>query len=485
MTLVTPDQMDSLQSNLQLVKELVALFKNDPSSNNPVAQNLHGVNPTGGLGLFGAPGVDPRMFSTLVGANFSFTESLTMSPNIFINHIREIFTGVNADIGTNPNNTCDTPVQPGNGKVCQQIYTFGRAYFGFQPRELATVGQYYTPADQNRVVSPDILRAHKFYPHIPNATPKSALWYDLERSTADFSRNLENALIQSNRTNGPTGAGSIPMFMTQFDGLDRQIRTGYTDALTGIACPAADSLVRSFDGNDITATNATWGTIVQALTDIYMNISISVERMGYDMGSSAWAWVMNPDFFYALTRQWPCAYYTTGCQVLLDDTSTNARYNLDGETTRRMQDEMYSGRYLMINGMRIPVLFSDGVAQTPEAANQFATSVFLVPIALNGIRTLYVEYFPMDNAQQEEYATAYGMNDETRTLNGGFWRMIRLFNGCIEYRFTSQFRLMLEAPFAAGRLDNITWINTTQSRTPFPGRSFYADGGRSQTNVLY
>lgn len=484
MSLVTPTQLEGLQENLALVKELVQMFKNDPSSNNPVAQNLHGVNPTGGLGLFGAPGVDPNMFATVVRANGSFSQALDMRSNIFIQHIREIFTGVNADIGTNPANTCDTPVMPGNGKVCQQIYVYGRAYFGFQPRELAEVGQYYNTADMNRTVTPNLLAGNQFYPQIPGASPNSALWYDLVRSLTNFSRNMETALIQANRSNGATGAGSISMFMTQFDGLDRQIRTGYTDALTGVACPAADSVVRSFAGNDITATNATWGNIVQALSDLYMNITISVSQMGYDTNSSAWAFVMNPDVFWALTRQWPCAYYTTGCQVLLDDTSTNARYNLDGETTRRMQDEMYAGRYLMINGMRIPVLFSWGVANTPEAANQFATSIFLVPLVLNGIPTTYLEYFPMDNEQQEEYANAYGVNDQTRTLNNGFWRMIRLFNGCIEYRFTSKFRLMLTAPFAAGRLDNITFINTVQSRTPFPGRSFYADGGRSQS-ILY
>jgi hypothetical protein len=100
---------------------------------------------------------------------------------------------------------------------------------------------------------------------------------------------------------------------------------------------------------------------------------------------------------------------------------------------------------------------------------------------LNGIETLYLEHFDMGNDQQEEYANAMGINPDTRVLNNGFWRLIKLFNGCIEYRFTSKHRLMLTAPFAAARLDAITYINTVQSRSPYPGRSFYQDGGRSIT----
>lgn len=73
-----------------------------------------------------------------------------------------------------------------------------------------------------------------------------------------------------------------------------------------------------------------------------------------------------------------------------------------------------------------------------------------------------------------------------KTLNDGLWAVTERSAGfCEELHFGARFRLILETPFLAGRLDNIIYSNRAPIRNAQPGDSFWhADGGRTYTGPL-
>ena len=90
-----------------------------------------------------------------------------------------------------------------------------------------------------------------------------------------------------------------------------------------------------------------------------------------------------------------------------------------------------------------------------------------------------MEYFPMNNANASEFANAFG-NSGIGTLNNGMFLTGKRDTGlCIEYHFQARFRLILETPFLAARIDNIEYSWYLNTREAKPGGSLYVDGGVS------
>jgi hypothetical protein len=57
---------------------------------------------------------------------------------------------------------------------------------------------------------------------------------------------------------------------------------------------------------------------------------------------------------------------------------------------------------------------------------------------------------------------------------------------CREYHFAMRARLILEAPFLAGRLDNVTYsYRTAEWRDAYPGASAYVNGGISRRSTSF
>lgn len=462
-----------------VVQKMAAHQKNDPVNNAGTASNLHGLNPWGTLGLFAMPGVDPQMYSTILNANGSFDRAISMRPTRFIQQRREILTGITEDTGTNPANFCGDPSRPGNMKVCRHDFEFGEYAISTDTVEGPKVGAYYTVADIDRNLTPSQpVQRGPFTPDVVNAAtnPNSITWKQMNQVAQSINLRHAQVLWQGNKSAPATGAGSVRGFIKQPEGLERLVKTGYTDVVSGQACTGVDSRVITFNGN-ITGSSATFGTIVDAITDLYDGLMMDLgETMGYSLESSSWALVMHPRMWQTLVRVWPCAYNTVGCNTLT--AGDGERLNIDAATQRRMQDEMYTGRFLWINGTRVPVLFSWGISNPNVGPDQYTSSIYLIPFRLNGDEVLYGEYFDMGNDQQEQWYRLTGSNDQTRVTNGGLYRMGRRSSpDCIEYTFKSMWRLLLLAPFAAGRIDNVTYQDRRRLRSPFVGESYHADGG--------
>lgn len=479
-------QMIFTPDELERFKALQGIFKNDPSATSQNTGNLHGLNPAGTLGLFGSPGVDPRMYSTILQANGSFQKALTFRATRYLQHRKEIVTGITAVQGTNPSNFCGDGARPGELKVCRQDYEFGKFFAQTATVEGPMVGAYYTPADQDRQIIPQNDAMSRFIPDVVNRATdvNSQTWKQMKTLSTGISLQTSKILWQGVSTAPATGAGSEAMFVSQPDGLDRQIKTGYVDKPSGVACSGVDSRVINFAAN-LTGTSASFGSIADTIVDQTDGLMIDLgETMGYGLENSSWAFVMHPRMWAPLVRMWPCAYNTIGCSTLVNN--DGERLNIDAMTQRRIQDEMYFGRYLMINGTRYPVLFDWGIPLANVGPDLWNGSLYFMPMVLDGTVPLYVEYFSMDNEQQNQwYNFATGGNDQTAVINGGLYRVERRMKGCLEYTFAGMWRPILEAPFASIRWDNITFQDRSRLRSPYPGASYHQDGGQTSRIPLY
>ena len=443
--------------------------KHDTTGTSQTAQTLHGANAGGYNGLLSAPGVRPDMYTTAPRTDSLFS-MIPLERSEFLNEKSEIMTGVTDVQGTNPTGFCGTPPTFGNMKVCQQVSTFGEFYLGSGVIDLTKVGSLVDRGDtprqllnsgrvDNRLV-PDTLARMEADTRDERASLMYTAGFGIERA-------FDRVSITGSTAN--TGNSAVTGFITEFNGLDALIKTGYVDAVTSQACPAADSKVITFGANiNNTIAGGDGRDFVEALVDLYWAQLDLAEMLGL---VTDFYFVMTRAMFRVATEVWACNYATSRCSQG-DDRSLNIYAN----DVVALRDSMQNERYLLISGMRIPVLFASGIPQGGgTTANSFTQDIYLVPLRVNGAPSLYMDYFPMDNP----YALRFqDMTPDRTFMNNGLYAVSpSRTQNCIQFSFAAKPRLILRTPFLAGRLDNVTFTDLRGTRTPYPNESFYANGG--------
>lgn len=442
--------------------------KHDTTGTSQTAQTLHGANAGGYNGLLSDYGVRPDMYTTAPRTDSLFAE-IPLFPSEILNEKIEILTGVTDVQGTNPTGFCGTPPTFGNLKVCQQIYSFGKFYLGSGVIDLTTVGSLVNRADtprqllnsgrvDNRLV-PSILADMPFDTRDERASLLYTAGFGIERA-------FDRVSITGSTAN--TGNSAETGFIQEFNGLDALIKTGYVDADTSQACPAADSKVITFGANiNNTIAGGDGRDLVEALVDLYTAQRDLAEMLGLVVD---FRFVMTRAMFRVVSEVWACNYSTSRCSQ--GDFALNVYAN-DVVTLR---DNMQRGSYLLISGEQIPVRFASGIPQGGGVtANSFTQDIYLVPMRVNGEASLYMDYFPMDNPYVQRFAD---MMPERTYMNNGLYAVSpSRTQNCIQFSFAAKPRLILRTPFLAGRLDDITFTDLRGTRTPYPDESFYANGG--------
>lgn len=463
---------------IEEIKELAGAFgvaeKHDPASTTADAATLHGIFPGNAaqFGLFSHPGVRPQRYSALVRPH-SLARILQPERSDIFTEILEIMTGQTAGSGNNAADFCGNPPTPGDLKTCQQTFVFGNYYIKTRLNVVPRIGELRNRAD----VPADILNsAPSENPLIPDlmfrmADTRSQLQHEFFKVGVDLERSLEFNLVRG--TAGTDSAADARGWFDQFAGLDSQITTGITDAVTGIACPAADSAVETFAAQ-IDGTDANGDNIVQKLTDVYWALQDRANSVG--MAGVQHVLVMRKELFRALTEVWSCIYATYRCDTSLAGNPVNR----DSVQTNQLRLEMLNGQYILIDGVQVPVVFSEGVLQESQGGNQFQSDIYVVPLSWAGQRLLRLEYFPMDNPYAQEYMSFLDADARAVLNNGLFLAASRDTGLCLEYHFASRMRLILETPFLAGRVDNVIYTFRAPIRNSNPSDTwFYADGGVS------
>jgi hypothetical protein len=446
--------------------------KNDPSSATPTqSQVLQGQSYTNAnqYGLFSSPGVRPDRFSALTRP-LSMASLLRPQKSEYISEIIEIMTGQTAGTANAQTDWCAPGALAGVLKTCQQVSTFGNFKMNTRITPIQEVGLLRNRAD---IPGQILNRPRSENPFMPErmyqlTDTRNQLGYELFSLGIQVERSFESEIW-----NGVAGSNtSIVGWWKDFAGLDSLVKTGYVDAVTGVACPAADSIVTAWNA-DVSAT-VNSSNIVQSFADQYYAAKSIAKRVGLE--GVVFAFSLREEFFRALTEVWSCQYLTYRCQ------SSNAGQpiQITGDETNRLRLEMQNGQYLLIDGIPVPVVFSDGIENTPLGwgpPKVFRTDAYLLPISWNGRPLIRPEYHDMGNVYAREFAgivypSAEFMNDGMYVLGK------REAGGCVELELSMKMRLILEVPFLAARWDNITYTYGAQSRTANPGETYlYRNGG--------
>ena len=444
-------------------------------SSTPTSTYGHGPG-----GLFSSPGLSQPLFSAMTLPIMGVQSILPAFPSRDANPLYGIITGVTATGGTDANGVCDDPKYSGLTKLCMHSFTFGRQSRMTRVFDIDRVGLLTNRGEFTdlRLVNDPFGRGTQANtPTIAGANPSQVGQNELakalfELATAwsrDFARDLYTGTPINNSALGGT---------KYFWGLDALINSGYRDAETGTACPAADSIVRSFGSLDI-STNG--GTLVRTVTNIYRNLKYIASHSGLDPVS--WCIAMPWSLFYEVTEVWPCAYMSYRCTSL----QTGSTNFIDAAQQVAMRDDMRgdiftnTGQYLLIDGQHVPVVIDDAITESVLAGEAFTAPMYFIPLTVLGNRPVtYMEYLPYDGYQGSpmEFANAvapgyYKVSDSGRFL----WNMKPPTNFCVQMLAKTEPRLLLLTPYIAARLTSIKYVPVAHERSWDTASSYWVDGG--------
>jgi len=298
----------------------------------------------------------------------------------------------------------------------------------------------------------------------------------LERGTA-----AQNGMVvqtwQGSPSRNTAGGG-----FKEFPGLDLQIATGHVDALTNVSVPAADSDVRNFGYNTITANSA---ELVRQLSSMEYNLYYNARRMG--LAPVQWVIAMTPGLWQELTDIWPLTYNTQrGADVL----SGNTRMIVDGGDMIALRDQMRQSMSLNVNGRVYPVVTDDGIFEKtsnayPIPAASYASSIYFIPLTITGgFPATYFEYVDYRNAG----VSLPIANMVDFWTDGGLYSWaIETQKWCFKMSVKTERRIVLRVPQLAARLDDIVYSPEKHVRSPFEDNPYYVDGGVSlrSASTLY
>ncbi len=449
--------------------------KHDTGSTTPSAQALHGAYPGNAnqFGVFSSPGVRPGMWNATARVE-SIGAVIPSMRSEYLNEIIEISTGVTSGSGNNSTNACAIGPKAGDLKVMQQVYTFGIVHLSTRIDDITQIGMKKNRSDVPREFYNQASVDNPWLPQVPGIEGLSRTDSRLRAAMYTLGIELERNIspvhfvgVAGTEDNAYRGVAR------QWAGLDALIKTGYTDSVSNLLAPAADSVVQTFNAL-ISGTDALGRDIVEAVSDLWFSVVAKAEAL--KIGGVSWAFVMRPDQFKALTEVWACSYLTYRCSG-----TTTEPVNQNAADIYAARTSMMNGRYLLIEGVQVPVILDNSISRATAGNNLYISDIYLVALSAAGQPLLYSEYFPMDNSEAEEFASFAGLaNAETTTLNNGLYRVFkRVTGGCYEYDFFARPRLILDAPFLSGRLDDVRYNSYYKQTDPIPGMSYNLNGGMS------
>lgn len=461
----------------KLVDSLIrrqASFKDVGST--PTASYGHGPG-----GLFSTPGLNRPLFSAMVLPRLGLQSLLPVRPTNETNPLYGIITGVTATSGDEPTGVCDDPPVAGLTKLCIHSFVFGRYSRMTKVFDLDRVGQV-----TNRGEFLDLQLMNQ-PADISNPNNPSAPGYDASKVAQNeiakalfelgvaWSRDFAKKLYTGSPTNNTAGGG-----YKEFYGLETLVNTGYRDAETGVACPAADSIVRDFGSLNISSNAA---TLIRTLTNVYRNLKYLATKAGLDPVN--WVITMPFSMFYEITEVWPITYMTYRA-LAIPTGSTNF---VDSTSIEKIREEMrgdlfnYTGQFLLIDGQKVPVMLDDAIPETDNGDGSFTSDIYFVPLTVLGNTPVtFMEYFNYDGPYGPmEMAKVFAPGDMFYTSDNGrfLWHKKPPTNFCVQLLAKTEPRMLMLTPYLAARLTNVKYAPVYHERSPFTDSGYFVDGGNT------
>lgn len=436
------------------------------------------IPPHGYNALWNQPGVEPGVLTTYIGPQ-GLEQWLQARGHVqksqYLNPVFQILTGQTASSGSEPTTPCseDVPI-PGDLKVCNQAWPFGEFTMKSKPIRVDNAGELINRSEplDLRLLNNPFAAADQVVPAGSQDIFRNKLAKAVVELTNDFSRRYARLFYTGSPINTAGNTGGY----LEYNGLDRLVNTGYTDTFTGQACSAADSIVVSFS-SAILQNNA--ASFVRRLVETYRAQKYLAEVLGIDV---EFAWVMRYQAFLSATEVWPCAYETYRC-TNASPSGASIVIDMSASENNRLRDEMRNGKYLLIDGERVPVVIDNVMAETNIGNGNFTSDIYLLPVSARGIgQLLYVDYFDYRGPfGMETIISQMGPQDEYRVSPDGRFA-IHFLGGtsfCKQVEIRTRKRIILRAPFLAAKIEDVGYAVYQHEREWAPGTSFYEDGGRT------
>lgn len=433
---------------------------------------LHGPG-----GLLATPGLNRQIMNAMIAPR-GLAGVLQVRPSIDTNEIFAIMTGQLASSGNEPTADCTDWPTIGQFKVCRQQHPFGQQGRQSQVLNVKHAGEIVNRGEfTDNVLFGQPATDNGVLPGPVDWT--RALQIESEKKIAELYMGYFRDYARFLYTGNPGNTGTHGF--VQYRGLDLLINTNKADAITGVLCPAADSIVVNLNGTNVNANNGANGGVVYG---IIANTVTNLERLAEQLSLEVeWAITMRYGAFWAMTNIWPCIYATTGCAV-----NTVIRTQSLEEATA-MRDDMRQNKYLLIEGKRYRVIIDDAITETVAAGGVVGTyqsDLYFVPLSANGTPLTFFEYFPM-NGQAIQAANRLAPGGFFDVLQNGRFLFVRLAptHTCVQVEIIERPRLVLLAPFLAARWTQMRYTISIHERTAFPDEVYFVNGGSTTTPLPY
>jgi hypothetical protein len=438
---------------------------------NQTGQLMHGPS-----SLFGTPGLEPNVVSTIYQPR-GLGSVLPRVPTRFTNPLFPALVGQGAAQGSEPTDACGDPKRAG----AKQVGTL-TAQFGFLQRGTNTIDPSRIIQLINRGEFTDLQLIGSLLSNQTGMAPggldnsanvlNNAIYSEMNGVGIEFERVLSTQLWQGAIANN-SGSG-----YKEFPGLDAQIATGQRDAINNVTVPALDSYVSSFqlqriDGSGNRDIVSDLSMMEFYLTDLAAQTGMNVE----------WVIAMRPNLWQELTSVWPIAYNTNRGSIL----AGNNRLMIDGGDMIAQRDAMRRSMTLEINARTYRVVLDNGINEKTNIntagipAGNYASSIYMIPVRVNGMPMTRIEH--LDYRVIAQYLGQTGeLANKTMfwSPDGMFLWVYRDLPGfCFDLVARTEQRVVLQTPHLAGRIDNIRYAPITHLREPDPASPYFVQGGVS------
>ncbi len=400
-------------------------------------------------------------------------------------HVTDFFTtltGVTAGGTTEPTTMCADPREAGLKKLCTLAIPFGRQRLKTREWNAVRLAKRRDRIEDlafgamfpQNLFSNDTLFPMAGVPTQGSSVARTELGNRLFEVAVEFQRTAGPLIYTGDPTNNSNADPNEAPYKEPV-GLEIWVNAGNKrDARSSAICTALNSDIKDFAYSDIDGVER---DIVDYITAVVSYCKFNARHMR--LAPATWRFAMTPDLFEMLARKWPCSYLSNRCA---NQDGTNIVV-LNDESNVRMRDAMMEGSYLIVDGVRYPVVQDmylperdwtiDPVHHLP---GQYSSDIyFLNDSILGGMRSLGLQYFDQNLTVA---ANAPTRDNRLWATDAGLflWNSTNV-DLCHDIRMLTEWRLIMLAPQLCGRITNVLYAPMQHKRQWQPGYPYNLDGG--------
>jgi hypothetical protein len=288
--------------------------------------------------------------------------------------------------------------------------------------------------------------------------------YDMRLATEGLIQDLKRDMI----------SGSV-LTPGSFDGLEALVKTGYTDSL-GHNCDMMDSIVINWGSNGFTGGNGiTWNGAAVANTYNFVSVLLAafrrvLDRIAMSPPLSAQPLSVGDIIFVAPSATLRCLLDAYTCWSVCPASEYNIATidTYEGRTFRNnLNGGMFGAGRIFLDGFEIPLMPYEWGLQKGAAL----ADAYLLTGRIGSVRLMNGQYFDQGSAVTAYPEAMYSVTDGGRLLT---W--LNRSQTCVQREVQMKPRLLMWAPWAQVRIENITCATPGGVLSPDPWSAYYPEG---------